>query len=73
MAKTGTWSGTAIGNGTAGYFRINDSGSPDTCHIQGLVDSNAASPTADMSLDNTSISSGQTVTVNSFVITSGNA
>ena len=54
-AKSGTWSGTAVGTGTAGYFRI--------CN---------GSPTADLTLDNTSITSGQTVTVSTFTITAGN-
>lgn len=71
-AKNGTWSGTAVGTGTAGYFRI-ASGSPtDVAGIQGLIETTGGSPTGDMGLDNTSISSGQTVTVSSFTITAAN-
>jgi hypothetical protein len=71
-AKSGTWSGTAVGTGTAGYFRI-CSGSPtDVAGIQGDIQITGSSPTGDMGLDNTSITSGQTVTVSTFTITAGN-
>ena len=35
-AKLGTWSGTVAADGTAGYYRIYDSGGT-TCHEQGTV------------------------------------
>lgn len=71
-AKSGTWSATASGTGTAGYFRI-CSGSPtDVAGIQGVIETTGGSPTGDMGLDNTSITSGQTVTVSTFTITAGN-
>ncbi len=63
-AKTGTWSGTASGTGTAASWRIYASDGT-TCGIQGN--------TTDMTFDNTSIANGQTVTVNTFQITAGNA
>lgn len=63
-AKSGTWSGTASGSGTAASWRIYES-TATTCHLQGNV--------TDMTFDNTSITSGQTVTVNTFSITAGNA
>ena len=63
-AKLGTWSNTASGTGTAASWRIYDSGG-STCHIQGN--------TTDMTFDNTSISTGQTVTVNTFTLTAGNS
>lgn len=66
-AKSGTWSGTAGGTGTPGYFRIWDSG-VTTCHVQGT----AAVGSGDLSLDG-SITSGQTVTISSFSIAAGNA
>lgn len=72
-AKTGTWSGTAVGTGTARHFRIKDSGSPDTTHIQGNIEPNTGSPDGDMELDNVSIAASQTVTVNSFTLTAGNS
>lgn len=70
VQKSGTWSGTAGAAGTAGYFRIVDSGG-STCHMQGTV--TATGGGGDMTLDNTNIASGQSVTVNTFTITRGNA
>lgn len=64
-AKAGTWSGTGAATGTAGYFRILDS-TGTTCHLQGSV--TATGGGGDMTLDSTSISSGQTITVNSFTL-----
>lgn len=73
-AKSGTWSGTGdagAGGGTpAGYFRVWDSG-VSTCHIQGTV--TATGGGGDMTLDNVSIASGQSVTVSTFAISAGNA
>lgn len=65
-AKSGTWQdASADATGTAGHFRIKDSGGT-TCHIQGSV--TATGGGGDMVLDNTSIASGQTVTINTFTI-----
>jgi len=58
------WSGQATGTGTAGYFRITQTDGT-TAAIQGGIGT-------DMTLDNTTINSGQTVTVNSFTITAAN-
>lgn len=69
-AKNGTWSGTAIADGTAGYFRITDSAGT-TCHMQGTV--TASGGGGDAIIDNTSIANGQTVTVSSFSVAAGNA
>lgn len=69
-AKSGTWSGTAAAAGTAGHFRVVDSAGT-TCHLQGSV--TATSGGGDMELDNTSIASSQTVTVNTFVLSDANA
>jgi len=66
--KLGTWSATASGTGTAAHFRIKDSAGTN-CHLQGSVGQGSG----DLSLDNTSIVSGQTVTVNSFTLTDANA
>lgn len=60
----GTWSNTASGTGTAGYFRMYDGSA--VCHVQGNV-------TSDLILNNASIASGQTVSVTSFAMTDGNA
>jgi hypothetical protein len=69
-AKSGTWSVAAIASGTGAHFRIKDNAGT-TCHAQGTV--TATGGGGDMTLDNTSIASGQTVTVSSFTLTAGNA
>jgi hypothetical protein len=71
-AKTGTWSVTASGTGTAGYYRIFSSGTlSGACIVQGTV--TATGGGGDMTLDNVSIASGQTVTISTYTITAGNA
>lgn len=70
-AKSGTWTLTGLTSGTIGHFRIYDSGSPSTCHVQGSV--TATGGGGDMTVDNTSIAAAQVVTVNSFTLTAGNA
>jgi hypothetical protein len=60
MAKAGTWQGTAGASGTAGWCRLRNSG--DTVRIDGAVG-------AELTLDNTSISSGGTVTINTATVT----
>lgn len=67
-AKSGTWSGTGAAAGTAGHFRVVDNAGT-TCHMQGSVGTSGT----DMTLDNTNIASGQTVTVNTFTVSDGNA
>lgn len=70
-AKSGTWEDTsADAAGTAGHFRVYDSGG-STCHIQGTV--TATGGGGDMTLDNTVIAVGQTITITSFTLTDGNA
>lgn len=68
--KAGTWTGTADAAGTAGHFRIKNSGDT-TCHLQGSVTGTGGG--GDMELNNTSISNGQTITVDTFTLTDGNA
>lgn len=68
MTKLGTWSGTATGAGTAAHFRLKDNAGT-TCHMQGSVGQGSG----DLSLDNTTIAVSQTVTVNTFTLTDGNA
>ena len=67
VALTGTWSVSASGSGTAGYFRINAS---TTCHLQGTI--TATGSGGDLTLNNTSITSGQTVSISTFTVTTGN-
>ena len=63
MALTGTWSAAASASGTAASWRIYDSSA--VCQIQGNTTDLTLSPS-------TSITSGQTVTITTFTITSGN-
>lgn len=60
----GTWSANGSANGTAASFRMYDGSA--VCHVQGNT-------TTDLVLTNTSIASGQAVTVTSFSVTAGNA
>ena len=68
-AKSGTWQdASADATGTAGHFRIYDSAGT-TCHIQGTCGLGSG----DLSLDNTSIATGQSVSISTFTLTDGNA
>jgi len=70
-AKSGTWQDTsADAAGTLGHFRIKDS-TGTTCHAQGTI--TATGGGGDMTVDNTSVAAGQTITVNSFTLSAGNA
>lgn len=70
-AKSGTWEdASADATGTAAHWRLYASDGT-TCHAQGTI--TATGGGGDMTLDNTSINSGQTVTVTSFTISAGNA
>lgn len=64
IALAGSWSVAASGTGTAASYRIYDSSA--VCQMQGNV-------TTDLVLNNTSITTGQTVTVTAYGVTSGNA
>ena len=65
-AKSGTWSATASGTGTAAHWRLYASDGT-TCHAQGTC--TATGGGGDMELDNTSIATSQTVTVSTFSLT----
>lgn len=70
-AKTGTWEDASADNtGTAGHFRLYASDGT-TVHAQGTV--TATGGGGDLTLDNTSIASGQTVTVSTFTLTAANS
>lgn len=70
-AKAGTWQdASADATGTAAHFRLFASDGT-TCHLQGTVTITGGG--GDMELDNTSIATGQTVTVTTFSLTDGNA
>ena len=70
VAKSGTWTLNGIAGGTAGYFRILDSGAAAT-YMQGTC--TATGGGGDMTLDNAVIANAQVITVNTFAITGGNA
>lgn len=70
-AKSGTWEdATADATGTAAHWRLYASDGTTT-HAQGSV--TATGGGGDLELDNTSIASGQQVTVTAWTFTDGNA
>lgn len=70
-AKSGTWEDTSANNaGTAGHFRIKDSGGT-TCHAQGSV--TATGGGGDITVDNAVFAAGQAFTVTTFTLTASNA
>ena len=70
-ALSGTWQDTsADASGTVGHFRIFAAGNT-TCHIQGTCTNTGGG--GDMTLDNTVVNSGQSITVTTFTLTAGNA
>lgn len=64
-AKNGTWQATAGATGTAAHYRLKNSG--DTRREEGSI--TATGGGGDMTLDNTSVASGQVVTVTTFTRT----
>lgn len=70
-ALSGSWTdASADATGTAGHFRLYASDGT-TCHAQGTVTITGGG--GDMTLDNTSIATGQAVTVTGFTLTAGNS
>lgn len=73
--RAGTWEdASADGTGTAGHFRVYSSQvtkDNTTCIIQGSV--TATGGGGDMTVQNTSIATGQTVTVTTFTLIAGGA
>lgn len=71
VSKSGTWEDPAANaDGTLGYFRIFDTAGT-TCHIQGTITLTGGG--GDMIVDNTSVLTGQTISVTTFTIGAGNA
>lgn len=69
-AKSGTWEdASADAAGTAGHYRIYDSGG--TCRSQGSI--TATGGGGDMELNNTVLAAGQDFQVTSFAWNAGNA
>jgi len=70
-SKLGTWEdASANASGTAGHYRIKNSGG-STCHEQGSV--TATGGGGDLILNNTSIASGQPVSITTWDRIRGNA
>lgn len=70
-ALTGTWQDTSADNtGTAAHFRIYASDGT-TCGLQGTV--TATGGGGDIELQNTSIATGQSITITAFTISAANA
>lgn len=70
-AMSGTWQdASADAAGTADFWRLFASDGT-TCHAQGTV--TATGGGGDLTLDNASIASGQSVTVTSFTVSAGNS
>lgn len=61
---------TGLATGTAGYWRLYASDGV-TCHMQGTV--TATGNGGDLTVDNTSITSGQAVNITGWTMTDGNA
>ena len=68
LKSVAAWSVAASGTGVAAHWRLKQGA---TCHAQGTVTGTGGG--GDMEVDNTSINSGQTVTVNTFTLNRGNA
>lgn len=73
VSKNGTWSANASAAGTIGWYRLRDAAATDpnaadNTHrrIQGSV--TATGGGGDMTVDNTNVASGQTVTVTNYTI-----
>jgi hypothetical protein len=60
--------GTAAATGTASWFRLFQSNGTTA-----IIDGDVGTSGSDLNLNNTSIATGQTVSVTSFAITEGNA
>jgi hypothetical protein len=71
IAKSGTWSGTAAADGTAGWFRlcgpIADAQALSTTLIR--MDGNISTSGANLNLASTTITTSATITVDTFTIT----
>jgi len=70
-AKAGTWQdASANASGTFGHYRIYDSGGA-TCHIQGTA--GGPSSGEEIEFDSATVTAGQSVTINTYTWTGGNA
>lgn len=69
-AKSGTWQdASADASGNIAHFRIHNSGGTE-CVMQGTCSNTGGG--GDMTLDNTNVNSGQSITISTFTLTAGN-
>ncbi len=68
VAKAGTWTLTGVAGGVAAHYRLYASNGT-TCHEQGTVGQGSG----DLSLDNTTIANGQTITISTWSRTVANS
>jgi hypothetical protein len=66
----GSWTVAAAAAGTAAHYRLVDNAGT-TCHEQGSITLTAGG--GDLTLDNTNIAAGQTVTITAKTLTAGGA
>ena len=64
----GSWSGTVVADGTAGYYRILDNAGT-TCHEQGTMGTSGQ----DINGTSTAMTTGQVIVVTAKTLTAGNA
>ena len=64
----GSWSGTVVADGTAGYYRILDNAAT-TCHEQGTIGTSGQ----DLNGSSTALTTGQVLVITAKTLTAGNA
>lgn len=64
----GSWSGTVVADGTAGYYRILDNAGT-TCHEQGTIGTSGQ----DLNGTSTALTTGQVIVITAKTLTAGNA
>jgi len=68
-----TWSGTAVADGTAGWFRyvgsVSDPGTADSSEVYIRLDGNVATSGANLNMSNTAIVTGAVQTISGFSLT----
>ena len=64
----GSWSGTVVADGTAGYYRILDNAAT-TCHEQGTIGTTGQ----DLNGTSTALTTGQVLVITAKTLTAGNA
>lgn len=64
----GSWSGTVVADGTAGYYRILDNAGT-TCHEQGTIGTSGQ----DLNGTSTALTTGQVLVITAKTLTAGNA